>query len=377
MFLAQRKVPKKAVVFSRVSHPDQDDGYSLDGQKFRSESYCVRNDLETIKVFTIVESSTVGKRKKFMEAIKFTNDYAKKHKEIIAVVTDKVDRLQRSFKECVMLSELIEQERIELHFPADSCVIHRYSTSQEKMIWNIWVMMAQNYVDSLRDNVKRSIEQKLRCGEWISTAPIGYLHDTDQSKKGTDRIYVDPARLPFIKKIFELYASGLHTLPEILKMTKGWGLTNSRGHQGYLCRSHIFEIIQNPFYYGVMKLQKTGQLFPHIYPPIISKELFDKCQDVRLGRKQSSYKYREKEFIFRGLIKCGNTGKVATSLIKKGVYTYLMVWDANNHERPIYIREEKILEEVEAVLVSLQLAPEFLQEIIAYIKNSVNAEHEY
>lgn len=103
----------------------------------------MRNNLEVIKVFTIVESSTVGKRKKFMEAMKFTNDYAKKHKEIIAVVTDKVDRLQRSFKECVMLSELIEQERIELHFPADSCVIHRYSTSQEKMIWNIWVMMAK------------------------------------------------------------------------------------------------------------------------------------------------------------------------------------------------------------------------------------------
>ncbi len=116
-------------------------------------------------------------------------------------------------------------------------------------------------------------------------------------------------------------------------MPKEWGLTNSRGYQGYLCRSHIFEIIQNPFYYGVMKLQKIGQYFPHIYPPIISKELFDKCQDVRLGRKQSSYKYREKEFIFRGLIKCGNTGKVVTSVIKKGVYTYLIVWDAINPER--------------------------------------------
>ncbi|KJV58244.1 cassette chromosome recombinase B domain protein [Rickettsia felis str. Pedreira] len=96
---------------------------------------------------------------------------------------------------------------------------------------------------------------------------------------------------------------------------------------------------------------------------------------MRLGRKQGSYKY--KEFIFRGLIKCGNTGKVVTSVIKKGVYTYLIVWDATNPERAIYIKEEKVLEEVEEVLESLQLEPKFLQEIITYITNSVNAEHEY
>ncbi|UCM93919.1 MAG: hypothetical protein LF888_05440 [Candidatus Megaira endosymbiont of Mesostigma viride] len=51
----------------------------------------------------------------------------------------------------------------------------RDSTSNEKLIWNMNVVMAQSFVDSLRDNVNRSIEQKLLGGEWVSTAPVGYI----------------------------------------------------------------------------------------------------------------------------------------------------------------------------------------------------------
>ena len=37
------------------------------------------------------------------------------------------------------------------------------------------VLMAQSYVNSLSDNVKRSLDHKLRKGEWIGPAPLGYL----------------------------------------------------------------------------------------------------------------------------------------------------------------------------------------------------------
>lgn len=125
-----------------------------------------------IKVFELIESSIAGSRKRFMEAIK----YAKEQKETIAVVTDKVDRLQRGFKESPLLNELIDREKIALYFHVGNCIIHKYSTSNEKLMWNMNVVMAQSFVDSLRENVNRSIEQKLLGGEWSSTAPIDYLH---------------------------------------------------------------------------------------------------------------------------------------------------------------------------------------------------------
>ena len=376
------KQATKAVILARVSSKEQEEGYSIDAQKFRLQEYCMRKDLEVLKVFEFSESSTTGGRKKFMEAI----DFAKKQKELVAIVSDKVDRLQRSYKETPLLNDLIERGKIELHFFTENCVIHKNSTSQDKMVWNIFVMMAQSYVDSLRDNVNRSIEQKLRLGEWISTAPIGYLHiKGSERERGKGQIVQDPQTAPLIKKMFETYATGNYTLSELLSKTKEWGLRNSRGNSGYLCPSHIHKIIQNPFYYGVMRIIKTGKEYRHIYSPIISKELYDACQRVRLGWSKKPFKYAQKEYIFRGLIKCATTGKVVTADTKKKKYkngkidtwTYLLVWNPENPKKKIYMKEEKILKEVEKVFESLKLDPELLSEVLTYIKTSANLEKDF
>jgi site-specific DNA recombinase len=371
---------KKAVILARVSSREQEDGYSIEAQKYRLQEYCTRKGLEILKIFEFSESSTIGNRKKFMEAI----DFAKKQKELVAVVTDKVDRLQRSYKETPLLNDLIEKGKIELHFYTENCVIHKNSTSQERMMWNIFVMMAQSYVDSLKDNINRSIEQKLRLGEWVSTAPIGYLHVTSKElERGKGKIIIDPDRAPLVKKIFETYATGNYTLLAILKKTREWGLRNSHGNQGYLCCSHIYKIIQNPFYYGVMRLLKTGKQYPHIYPPIISKELFDACQRVRLNWNRKPFKHGEKEYIFRGLIKCAATGRVVTTETKKKTYvngkttewTYLRVWQHGN--KRIYVQEKQVLGEVEKVLAMLYLNPKLLVEVISYIKSSAKIEQDF
>ncbi|MDD9335755.1 MAG: recombinase family protein [Rickettsiaceae bacterium] len=370
----------KAILLARVSSKEQEDGYSIEAQKYRLQEYCMRKGLEILKTFEFSESSTVGNRKKFQEAI----DFAKKQKEVIAVVADKVDRLQRSYKETPLLNDLIERAKIELHFYTENCIIHKHPTSQDRMVWNMFVMMAQAFVDSLRDNVNRAIAQKLRQGEWVSTAPIGYLHVTSGNTRdrGKGGIIVDPDRGPLIKKIFETYATGSHTLPEMLKKTKEWGLRNSRGNQDYLCHSHLYSIITNPFYYGVMRLLKTKKEYQHIYPPLISKELFDTCQRVRVNWNKKPFKYGEKEYIFRGLIKCAATGRVVTAETKKKTYVngqteewiYLRTWDSNKPDRRIYVKEKIILQKVEKVLTTLHLEPELHSEVISYIKSSAKIE---
>jgi len=44
-------------------------------------------------------------------------------------------------------------------------------------------------------------------------------------------------------------------------------------------KSKVEHILNNPFYYGMMRYD--GQLYPHEYDRIISKELFDAVQDVK------------------------------------------------------------------------------------------------
>jgi site-specific DNA recombinase len=379
--MKERKQATKAIILARVSTKEQVEGYSIDAQKYRLEEYCTRRGLEILKIFEFSESSTRGNRDKFKQAIEF----AKSQKEVIAIISDKVDRLQRSYKETPMLNDLIERERIELHFYTENCVIHKYSTSQEKMMWNMFVMMAQSYVDSLKDNVNRSIAQKLREGEWISIAPIGYLHEKASSGRNKGKIVVDEMRAPLIRKLFEEYATGIYTLPILAKKSREWGLKNARGNQGYLLRSHMYDIITNPFYYGVMRIQKTGKEYPHIYMPIISKELFDQCQKVRLGWSKKPFKWGAKEFIFRGLIKCATTGRTVTSFTKKktynngniGEWTYLQCWNPKQPDKPIYVKEEEVIAEIQKVLDSMHLEPESFNQAISCIKKAFDAEKDF
>jgi len=156
----------KAVILARVSTKDQEEGYSIDAQTHRLQEYCKRKNLTILETFKIIESSTISNRKEFLEVIK----YVKKQKEPIAIIADKVDRVQRSFQEYPLLNTMIQEGKIELHFNTEGYIIHKDSVSQERLMWNIGVVMAQSYVDSLRDNVNRSIAQKLRGGEWVSTA---------------------------------------------------------------------------------------------------------------------------------------------------------------------------------------------------------------
>ena len=184
----------KAIILVRVSTKEQEDGHSIDAQQHRLLEYCERKNLQVIKTFSIIESSSRGDRKLFMEMIKF----AKNQREPIAVVADKVDRIQRRISEIPLLEEPIKAGKIELHFRTEGYIIHKDSQSHSRLMWGMNVLMAQSYVDNLSDNVKRSLDHKLRKGEWIGPAVLGYLNGRDE--KGNSIVIVDHLRAPIIKK---------------------------------------------------------------------------------------------------------------------------------------------------------------------------------
>ena len=367
---------RNSVILARVSSKEQEEGYSIDAQKHRLKTYCLRRNLTPIKIFAIVESSTTGDRKQFMEMIKFV----KSQKQPIAIVADKVDRVQRSFKEYPLLDELIQKGKIELHFNTENYVIHKDSASQERLMWSMGVIMAQSYIDSMRDNVKRSIEQKLRLGEWIGKAPIGYLNVRDE--RGRGNVIVDDDRAPLVKRLFETYATGAHTLSEITRMAKDWGLKPAKA-KNPLCRSYVHVFLQNPFYYGFMRVK--GQIYEHRYEHLISQDLFDQCQAVMKGWHKKPFQYAGKEFVFRGLITYATAGRVVTSDRKKRVYksgktaewTYLHCWNQDNPKKMMWIREEKVLEQVEDVFKQLAVPSEIMEDLRKYLRGTDKSERSF
>ena len=154
----------KAIILSRVSSKDQEEGYSIAAQTEKLKEYCQRKGLDVLKVFEITESSTVGDRKQFKEMLAYAKEIHTKTHQRLAIIVDAVDRLMRNFSDQAVLNDLMNQDVIELHFARTGGIVHKDSASHEKLMWNMQIMMAQAYVDSMKDNVKRSIDYKIKKG---------------------------------------------------------------------------------------------------------------------------------------------------------------------------------------------------------------------
>ncbi|WP_342270423.1 recombinase family protein [Rickettsia endosymbiont of Orchestes rusci] len=359
----------KAIILSRVSSRDQEDGYSLEVQEDRLEKYCERKNLQVVERFKIVESSSRGDRKQFMEVIKCI----KKQREPIALIIDKVDRLQRRQTETPILDELIKQGRLELHFNSEGYVIDQNASSHQFFMWGIGVVFAKSQTDLLSETVKKSLKHKVEVyGEWFAYAPFGYLNARDERGRGV--VVPDPINAPIIKKLFEEYATGNYTLGQLVIKAKAWGLRTKTGQP--IAKSVIHRLIQNPFYYGEMRFK--GEILPHCHETIITKETFKACEAVRMGWNKKPFQYRSKEFLFRGILKCAITGKVVTSYtaVKKyksgkvSEWNYLRTWKPEEPTKAMEVREDEVIEQVEDILKSLKIKdPEILKQTMDYLKD--------
>lgn len=329
----------EAIIFARVSSEKQEKGASIDAQKECIYEYCKSKGLKIIKEYIITESTMRGDRKQYKEMI----DFIKNRKQKTAIVVNCVDRLQRSYGDTPILDDMRKKGKLEIHFMKECLILSNHSTGMDILFWNMCVLMANSYVLSLSDNVRRSLEYNWAKGKWQGLAPLGYLNTRDN--KGNAHIIIDEERAPIIKRMFEEYATGLHSAQSLLTFATHLGLTartfgntNRRPHP--LNYNTVYEILRNPFYYGVMKVK--GKLIPHIYDKIIDKKLYDRVQlileaksiDREFLAKQQKYKTRK--FAFRSIIRCGKCNHFMSPdcKIKKNKMSYVYFRCYNNCGQP-------------------------------------------
>jgi DNA invertase Pin-like site-specific DNA recombinase len=352
----------KAIILARVSTKEQqEEGHSIPSQVGRLTEYAKSKNLHIHQIFKIVESSSQDTRREFEQILKAIEE----SKEPIVLVTDTIDRLQRSFRESVILEKYRKSGKLELHFFRENLILNQNSNSSGLIRWDMGVMFARSYVLQLSDNVKRSIEQKLRNGEWIGKAPIGYINTTDH--EGNKTIIPDPERARYITKIFEMYATGNHSMKIITREMKKLGLNNNTPLKKSVSLSQIKWILKNPFYCGQMRVKE--KLYQHHYEPIISLYLFNKAQEVAKSWNKKPFRYASKPAIFRGIIKCAECGCTITPEVKKGRYTYYSCSNYHDvHKKRIYIKEEDLLKPIYEALKSIKIPDDVLKWLTQELK---------
>ncbi|OGG41924.1 hypothetical protein A2837_01820 [Candidatus Kaiserbacteria bacterium RIFCSPHIGHO2_01_FULL_46_22] len=297
----------KAINVSRVSTEEQKEaGNSLPAQFERIDSYCKKKGFEVVETLSFDESAYKEKRDEFDKLLTFVEEIINKEK--VAVCFDKVDRLSRSVfdKRVARLYELAVADKIELHFVSEGQIINSQMSAVEKFQFGMSLGLAKYYSDAIGDNVRRAFEQKRRNGEWTGGVRLGYLNvPLDEGKRLRKDIIIDPQRGYLVTRMFELYATGNYSYTTIRDTISQDGLTTRDGKKP--SRSVIEGILKDSFYCGIAVPKKYNP-YPHKYPRLIDKELFNKCQEVRLKRRKMPSKALSRDYILKGLLKCQNCG---------------------------------------------------------------------
>lgn len=279
------------------------------------------------------------------------------------VVIHKIDRSARNLRDWAGLGELIDQG-IEVHFAHDPIDLR---SRGGRLSADIQAVVAADYIRNLREEAKKGIYGRLKQGFYPLRAPLGYC-DNGAAKPKT----VHPEKGPLVRKAFELYASGRFNILSLGDELFRLGLRNNAS--GPVTRNGLSTILNNPFYMGLIRIRKTGQMFPGNHEPLVSRRLFEDVQNALQGRFARRTKIHD--FLFRRLIKCKLCGYSLIGEMKKGHIYYR----CHTQDCPTTgIREDCVAAYIESSLEKLQfnkVEREYLGHAIEALKQNWAEERE-
>src|SRR5437879_349671 len=291
--------------YARVSTPRQGErGVSLQEQRTAIERYAAIHGLEISRWFEERESASHTGRPAFMEMLKLL-----RLGKMQGVVIHKIDRSMRNLEDWADVGKLVDAG-VQIHFATENVDL---KTVAGRLSADIQAVVAAHYSRNLREEVKKGLYGRLKQGFYPFRAPIGYLDQGSAKVK-----ILDPMRAPLLQEAFRLYASGKFSLPDLAEEMFRRGLRNRNG--GPVTINGLVTILKNPFYIGLIRINKTGQTFASSQEPLVTTEMFEKVQAVLTGKRVDRSKNHV--FTYSRIARCGTCGYSLIAERRKGHIYY-------------------------------------------------------
>lgn len=346
----------KYIIYCRKS-TDEDDKQilSLSAQSRICNDFVTRNNYSIVEELHESASAKKAGRVVFNEVIeKLENNKAD------GVICHKEDRLTRNFTDTAKINELMDKGK-EFLFTTGSYA----NNAQGKLMFNIMTSTAKWYVDNLSEETKKGLDEKIEQGGWAGWAPTGYLNNRE-----IKTIELDPESAPYVKKAFERMATNIYSLRSLCEKLNKEGFRSRTNKE--LSPSSLYCILTNPFYYGMMRWR--DELKQGNHPPIVSRTLWEEAQRV-LNRKGKAHPSKYLDFIYRGLLVCGECGCKITAETQKG-HTYYRCTKSKGGASSCsqkYIREEDLEKEISE---GLRIVSSIDYKRLNWIKNQLKMSHQ-
>ena len=345
------------LIYARVSTVEQSD--SLPVQQKKCRDFAQTESLNVTHVFTDAESARTAGRPQLQAMLAFCRNHKKK---IANVIVADLSRLARNVVDQGSIIATLAEQGIRLRSVDEQ---HIDGTASGKFMAGMTGVFNQYFSDSLSERTKYRMQAAVKSGRFVWKAPLGYLN----TKNGAgSTIKVDTDRGPFVRKGFELMATGNYHADDVLRTVTALGLRTARG--AMLPRQTWHAMLRNPIYAGWVK---SGDLVVRgVHPPIVGQELFDKVQAVLAGRSKTAQTRQvlNPTFPLRQFVRCAKCGKGLTAGIAKKKFPYY--WCYKPGCRSVFVPAEELdkafvdwLGQYEPTTEYLALLPDIAKEVWA------------
>ena len=224
------------------------------------------------------------------------------------LIMHKIDRSARNLKDWAIVSELPDKG-IDVYIVSENI---DFTTRGGRLTADMLAVIAADYIRNLREETKKGIRGRLKQGLYPFSAPLGYLDNGSGQPKTPC-----PVKAPLVREAFELYGTGERSLRNLLGEMTRRGLRNK--YERPLTVNGLAAVLKNPFYTGVIAIQRTAETYQGAHEPIIPVSLFRRVQEIKSGRYRP--KRTKHNYLFRGLFICGLCNKaMVAGLYKTHVY---------------------------------------------------------
>ena len=336
-------------LYVRVSTINQIDKDSLKTQEDRLKAFCKANGINSFKVYRDAGFSAKDTKRPALETL--FKDI--KDGKVSGVFVVKLDRITRSIKDLIHLTEFFNKHNIKFVSISESIDT---STAMGRAMQNLLGIFAQLEREVTAERVAIDMQHRAARGKWNGgIVPYGYTIQKLLIKKFKNKgieinraleicpeekkLFVDPEEASVIKRIFETFLKTNSVRKTTIQLNNR-GIKTRKGE--LWSKTTIHRILSNPIYAGFLTYGKrktdpvSGKLIKQDketwtivegeHDAIVPLEIFEKVQNL-LSQNQGKPTKSGRTYLLSGIVRCGLCGGAMTghTFTKKGtekVYSY-------------------------------------------------------
>ena len=301
---------RRAIIYTRVSTDEQNNGYSPSDQKDKLHKYCENNGIDIVGFYHDDESGKSFNRPQWLNIMQFIK---KNSGYVDNILFLKWDRFSRNVAEAYITIRDLKKMGVEpqsIEQPLD------FEIPESKIMLAIYLAAPEVDNDRRALNIFHGIRRGKKEGRWLGACLKGYINTRDEN----NRPIIAPEggkKQELIKRAFSEYITGLYNIEELRRKLNKEGLKSSR--------NSFWMLLRNKGYIGKVLVPAYKDEPAHwvdgIHEAIIDDDTFYTVQDILDGRKKklpNKFQTVRDEFPLRGYLTCPQCKRTLTASASTG-----------------------------------------------------------